>query len=1394
VTIAAKHLDPLVGLDTHIILIPTPAGPVPTPLPHPYVGILFDPFDYAPFVGASTYINGLPRGVAGTNGKAMPPHIPMGGPFAKPPTNESEIFMGSATVLTDGDPQSFLGLPVLSCQDIGMPAPPRPKKKSVAKTLLLPTTVILCIPMGMLVLIGGPPTVSMMAIAQKLGLGALKKFKKGKLMRKLSDKLHKLANKLCDKLKIGKRARALVHKAICTVTGHPVDVATGKVFTDAVDFELSGPIDFEWERTWYSTSTYAGPLGHGWHHSYDQVLYFDDGIVLYQTGDGRHVGFPPLIPGQEHYDRANKLTLLRDATGYAVRDAEGFFYRFVAVAGRPRTEQPLVEIRDSVGHTLRFHYDARGKLSQILDSADRLLELHSDPAGRIVALTAPHPDQPDQRVYVARYEYDGWGNLVTVYDALGQTTTFAYHHHLLAKETDRRGFSFYFSYDAGDENARCVRTWGDGGLYDHKLTYDSDSGTTLVENSLGARTLHTHRGGLVIKTVNALGAVDLFEYNEYGEILVETDPLGQKTSLAYDDRGQITQITAPDGSQLGSEYDDNGEQTLLRDELGGSWELKRDPAGRVIETTSPLGARNQYHYGGRVLTGMTDALGGYGGMSYDASENLVELFAPDGTSTRFAYDGWGRVVAVTDENGNVERVRYDLLGRIEQRDEPDGNTRVFRYDPEGNLVQARDRNQDTTYTHFGTGRLASCTRQGTTVLFQYDTEEQLLAVANEHGSVFRFELDALGRTVTESGFDGLMRRYTYDAADRATRVDRPDQRHTEYVYDAAGQVLAAKHSDGTQETWRYRPDGDVVQIALDDVVVQFTLDAVGQVKKESRDKYWVESDYDLLGRRTKVRSSLGADQVVERDLAGDAAGVSELKSKYAARFTRDALGNELERQLPGGVRSRWQRDKLGRPVQHTVEAGKTPLRAASYQWDIDGRLRRVVDAFRGASEYGHDPLGNLAWARYPDGTVELRMPDAVANLFRASSRADRTYGPAGQLLTASTTRGTVHYAYDVEGNLIEKREPSGRVWRYEWNGAGYMTKVVRPDGSEVTFAYDGLGRRVRKTYRGQTTHWVWDGNVPLHEWVEGKLEPLTPPATPPAWSFDAEIKKRDAELQNHLGRGPPERGSPSEPITWLFEPESFAPMARLSAAGALSILTDDIGAPLLMVDEAGTRVWSANLDTYGELRDLEGDRLACPFRWPGQYEDAETGLYYNRARYYDPEAGTYISQDPSDLSAGLRLYAYVNDPTTWVDPLGLDLTNKEMGNAAERAAKRSLREGPPKRSVIGSIENKSGHGIDVVTKTKGRPPVIEVHEVKANTSRLNKHQKQGAAANAKRQLDRIDRNKFRHKGAASKRAAAALQKARDAGQKITGTIIRCKVDPKTGKVKVGKPKPWKKCK
>jgi RHS repeat-associated protein len=125
-------------------------------------------------------------------------------------------------------------------------------------------------------------------------------------------------------------------------------------------------------------------------------------------------------------------------------------------------------------------------------------------------------------------------------------------------------------------------------------------------------------------------------------------------------------------------------------------------------------------------------------------------------------------------------------------------------------------------------------------------------------------------------------------------------------------------------------------------------------------------------------------------------------------------------------------------------------------------------------------------------------------------------------------------------------------------------------------------------------------------------------------------------------------------ITWIFEPESFAPIAKLSGNEQHSIVTDHLGTPTAMLDRSGNTLWSADISIYGELRNLVGERQACPFRWPGQYEDAETGLYYNRFRYYDPEAGEYVSQDPIGLRGeNLSLYGYVADPSTWTDETGL---------------------------------------------------------------------------------------------------------------------------------------------
>ena len=135
-----------------------------------------------------------------------------------------------------------------------------------------------------------------------------------------------------------------------------------------------------------------------------------------------------------------------------------------------------------------------------------------------------------------------------------------------------------------------------------------------------------------------------------------------------------------------------------------------------------------------------------------------------------------------------------------------------------------------------------------------------------------------------------------------------------------------------------------------------------------------------------------------------------------------------------------------------------------------------------------------------------------------------------------------------------------------------------------------------------------------------------------------------------------DRPEPTENlVTWVYDTDSYVPTAKLVNGKRYGIVSDYIGRPVQAYDEHGTLVWQADYDIYGNLLNLKGDRMFVPFRQLGQYEDDETGLYYNRFRYYDPNTGGYISQDPIGLLCGeSNFYAYVRDTNSWVDVFGLE--------------------------------------------------------------------------------------------------------------------------------------------
>jgi hypothetical protein len=221
--VANTHLKPVIGIDLHFVNTPIPF----VPLPHPYIGLVIDPFDYIPFIGATVKVNHVPRGNTDTAGMIITfVHIPFGIGFSLVPMigHDSQNFFGSKTVSVDGAPMSGAGYMLMTCNDIGLPLTFRPGKKfKPIPSLYLPTSFCIPLQWGKPVLVGGPlvPNFSLMALLKAFAFGSfLKIFGKlgGKLLKALNNKLLKkfpATKKLSDKL--------------CKMGFDPVDLITGRV-------------------------------------------------------------------------------------------------------------------------------------------------------------------------------------------------------------------------------------------------------------------------------------------------------------------------------------------------------------------------------------------------------------------------------------------------------------------------------------------------------------------------------------------------------------------------------------------------------------------------------------------------------------------------------------------------------------------------------------------------------------------------------------------------------------------------------------------------------------------------------------------------------------------------------------------------------------------------------------------------------------------------------------------------------------------------------------------------------------------------------------------------------------------------------------------------------------
>lgn len=641
----------------------------------------------------------------------------------------------------------------------------------------------------------------------------------------------------------------------------------------------------------------------------------------------------------------------------------------------------------------------------------------------------------------------------------------------------------------------------------------------------------------------------------------------------------------------------------------------------------------------------------------------------------------------------------------------------------------------------GLGELKKRIENGLEINFKFNTDEQLVGIINEHDCIYRFDLDANGCVLFETGFDGIKRHFERDEKGQVIKVNRPSGIETRYAYDSMGRMTSVVHSSGEFEKLLYREDGKLLYVANEAGEVSFERDRLGRVILERQNGVEIRSEFDSLGMRSRITSSLGVDLTVSRDNMGNVLALKthELFNPWEIRFKRDIFGLELERLFSNGVKSQCERDKQGRPIHHKVFGKDKKLeRSRRYDWDINNQIKRYIDFGQEITQFKYDDLGQLSVTYKPDGQVEYRAPDAIGNLFFSNDRKERKYGLAGQILE---DKG-IKFLYDLEGNLIEKTLADGKIWQYEWYATGMLRAVVRPDGERITFKYDALGRRISKTFKSLTKIWIWDGNIPLHEWeLLAKTQILTSFESHQNQSAENEqdeeiiiidvksakqLQKNESndivilesrEYQsNEMVSEVPNNYEFSLPdsehlVTWLFEPESFTPIAKLVGDRQYSIQTDYLGVPISMYDNLGNKVWAGSLNSYGTLSLNKGESNFCPFRYPGQYEDEETGLFYNRFRYYDSNIGKYISQDPIGLFGGRNLYNYSKDTNCLVDVLGL---NTGIGNIGETSVKDTLVNSGNYSDVV-SIQNNSGHGVDILAKN-AQTGEWEAFEVKTTST------------------------------------------------------------------------------
>ncbi|WAS96429.1 RHS repeat-associated core domain-containing protein [Nannocystis punicea] len=825
------------------------------------------------------------------------------------------------------------------------------------------------------------------------------------------------------------------------------------------------------------------------------------------------------------------------------------------------------------------------------------------------------------------------------------------------------------------------------------LEYDERGRLVRLADAAGAHVVTIERAGERVQTIwltrhptRTQGpplALMRYQYGDTGDLLAATDRYGHAQRFTYDAAHRMATRVDRNGYRFEYSYDAAGRCVLSRGhDRNGEVRLRYMPEAQATEVTRADGGAWLYRYDASLsITEIIDPYGGIRRFEYDDAGRLSQETDAGGDTRSPVYDAAGEIVAWRTANGGVRpaevpsgplphrvprtpaelelgelaaevlenaplaspgieplftggasiyshlfperdpraQVRRDELGLLVEERGAAPSPRRWAYTPNGWVRWYSDHDGGRYEFEFAGGNMRNLARDplGRTIRYEYTLTDQIAAVTDPAGNRHTYRYDLRDALTEVRHYEQLVESYKYDrAGNLIAKHDARGELLVSYQYGPDGLKSVRRLADGEEHRYSYTPAGQFARIEWAGQALEFAYTGAGRRRKDLRDGRGVEHAFladrllatTVLGRFTTRYRRLDAGTLEITDPLGD-----------VHRLVLESDG-VVTRHLACGARELTQVDSRGHVREKhlfPVDGSEAPWRR-TFAYSAEGDLLAVKDSERGETRYQYDAAHQLAGVTRPDGQGEKYTYDAAANLVEAPHLPAAAIGPGNQLLMANGSS----LSYDHRNNLsVWERE--GRTLRFQRDALDRLRAIEGLDAA-WTAEYDPLGRRIRKTFGASSTEYFWDtdrlaaeihssGRVRVYVYVDDFS--LTP------WLM-IDYDSVDAE----------------------------------PGSGKLHYLvTDQRGAPVAALDGSGQRVWSAELAPYG-LAQVQGS-LEVSHRLAGQFYDAETGLCYNRFRYYSPELGRYLEEDPAGTGGGLNLYAYTCNPLVQFDPRGLVCTH-----------------------------------------------------------------------------------------------------------------------------------------